>query len=91
MGILDGSKVKIVIAGEKSASSEKLKYAMQNNIACLKLQWIQDSINNGYALPFHKYVIKTTKATSTPEKSSGMSTSFSQDILTIFDKKQNDG
>ncbi|XP_058791574.1 DNA topoisomerase 2-binding protein 1 isoform X2 [Phymastichus coffea] len=72
MGILDGTKVKIVITVETNSLSEKLKYAMQNDIPCLKLEWVHDSIATGYSLPFIKYVIKSTQACSTPEKCSDL-------------------
>jgi hypothetical protein len=72
MGVLDGTKVKVVITSETSSISEKLKYAMQNNIPCLKLEWVYDSLEAGYSLPFSNYVIKSTQACSTPEKSSSI-------------------
>ncbi|XP_023248158.1 DNA topoisomerase 2-binding protein 1 [Copidosoma floridanum] len=68
MGILDGTKIKIVIAVKSSTPSEKLKYAMQNNIPCLNIDWIYDSVKAGYSLPFKKYLIESTQACSTPEK-----------------------
>ncbi|XP_016844726.1 DNA topoisomerase 2-binding protein 1-A [Nasonia vitripennis] len=69
MGVLDGSKIKIVITLETSKLSDKLKYAMQNNIPCLKVEWIYESIEAGYSLPITNYQIKSTQACSTPEKS----------------------
>ncbi|KAG7202053.1 hypothetical protein KM043_004733 [Ampulex compressa] len=69
MGPLDGSKVRIVLAPETGPLSDKLKYAMQTNIACMKPDWVYQSIQNGYALPFSNFLIKSTKACSTPEKS----------------------
>ncbi|KAI4502718.1 hypothetical protein M0802_001762 [Mischocyttarus mexicanus] len=71
MGPLDGLKVKIVIAPEKSSLTDKLTFAMQNNIACLKPEWVYESLKLGYALPFNNYLIKSTKACSTPEKLRG--------------------
>ncbi|XP_012272472.1 DNA topoisomerase 2-binding protein 1-B isoform X3 [Orussus abietinus] len=68
MGALDGSKVRIVLAPEKCPPSDKLKYAMQNNIACLQMEWVYESVSIGYALPFTKYLITSTKACSTPER-----------------------
>lgn len=69
MGPLDGTKVTVVVAKEYSTSSEKLKYAMQNNIPCLRVDWVTKSVAAGYALPFNDYVITpTVKPTSTPEK-----------------------
>ncbi|XP_023318938.1 DNA topoisomerase 2-binding protein 1-A isoform X3 [Trichogramma pretiosum] len=68
MGILDGTKVKIVITVETSGLSDKLKYAMQNGIPCLEIKWVYDSLDAGYALPFSNYLIKSTQACSTPEK-----------------------
>ncbi|XP_015595302.1 DNA topoisomerase 2-binding protein 1-A isoform X2 [Cephus cinctus] len=74
MGALDGSKVKVVLAPENSALSDKLKYALQNNIPCVKSEWIYESIKKGYALPFNDFLIKSTKACSTPDKSQGNET-----------------
>lgn len=71
MGPLDGTKVKVVLAPENSPISEKLKYAKQTNIACLTPNWVYESIKVGYALPFKNYLIKSLKASSTPEKSNG--------------------
>lgn len=71
MGPLDGAKVKVVLAPENSPISEKLKYAKKANIACLTPNWVYESINIGYALPFKDYLIKTLKACSTPEKFNG--------------------
>ncbi|KAI4486795.1 hypothetical protein M0804_006165 [Polistes exclamans] len=68
MGPLDGLKVKIVIAPENSSLTDKLTFAMQNNIPCLKPEWVYESVKIGYALPFNNYLIKSTKACSTPEK-----------------------
>ncbi|XP_032667662.1 DNA topoisomerase 2-binding protein 1 isoform X2 [Odontomachus brunneus] len=68
MGPLDGAKVRIVIASENGPLSDKLKYAMDNGIACLKINWVYESIKVGYALPFRHFLIKSSKASSTPEK-----------------------
>ncbi|XP_050451407.1 DNA topoisomerase 2-binding protein 1-A isoform X2 [Cataglyphis hispanica] len=69
MGPLDGTKVRVVLAPENGPMSDKLKYAMDNDIACLKPDWVHESIKVGYALPFHNFIIKSVKACSTPEKS----------------------
>lgn len=68
MGPLDGSKVRVVVTTENGPLSDKLKYAMDNGIACLKPDWIYESIKIGYALPFRDFIIKSVKACSTPEK-----------------------
>lgn len=68
MGPLDGAKVRIVIASENGPLSDKLKYAMDNGIACLKINWVYESIKVGYALPFRHFLIESSKASSTPEK-----------------------
>lgn len=68
MGPLDGTKVRVVLASEVGPLSDKLKYALENNILCLKPDWVYESIKVGYALPFHNFVIKSVKACSTPEK-----------------------
>lgn len=71
MSSLDGLKVKVVLAPEDSRISEKLKYAKQKNIACLIPDWVYGSIKAGYALPFKDFFVKSSKACSTPEKSTG--------------------
>lgn len=68
MGVLDGSKVKLVITVETKSLSDKLKFAMQNEIPCLKVEWVHDSVEAGYSLPPGKYLITSTQACSTPEK-----------------------
>lgn len=72
MGPLDGAKVRVVIASEDGPLSNKLKYAMDNDIACLKISWVYESIKVGYALPFRNFLIESTKASSTPEKQHSM-------------------
>ncbi|XP_018314728.1 DNA topoisomerase 2-binding protein 1-A isoform X2 [Mycetomoellerius zeteki] len=69
MGPLDGTKVRVVLATKNGPLSDKLKYAMENDIACLTLDWVYESIKIGYALPFHNFIIQSVKACSTPEKS----------------------
>lgn len=83
MGPLDGLKVKIVIAPENSPLTDKLKFALQNNIACLKPGWVFESVKVGYALPFNNFLIKSTKASSTPEKSQAHVTLNCSTISTI--------
>ncbi|XP_076627119.1 mutagen-sensitive 101 isoform X1 [Colletes latitarsis] len=68
MGPLDGAKVTVVLAPENSPLSEKLKYAKRANIACLTPNWVYESIKVGYALPFKNFLIKSSKACSTPER-----------------------
>ncbi|KAK0080938.1 hypothetical protein PV325_013078, partial [Microctonus aethiopoides] len=57
MGPLDGTKVEVVLAPDNSSLNEKIKFALQNNIACLKFEWVIKSVNAGYALPFNNYLI----------------------------------
>lgn len=68
MGPLDGTKVRVVLASEIGPLSDKLKYAMENDIPCLRPDWLYESIKIGYALPFRNFIIKSVKACSTPEK-----------------------
>lgn len=68
MGPLDGTKVRVVLASEIGPLSDKLKYAMENDIPCLKPDWVYESIKISYALPFRNFIIKSVKACSTPEK-----------------------
>lgn len=72
MGPLDGTKVRVVLAPENSPMSDKLKFSIDNGIACLKLDWVYQSIKVGYALPFRNFHIKSVKACSTPEKLDSM-------------------
>lgn len=71
MGSLDGDKVKIVLAPENSILSEKLKFAFQNNIQCVRTDWIKDSIEQGHALPFSGYSVNPSTGCSTPERLHG--------------------
>ncbi|XP_043282964.1 DNA topoisomerase 2-binding protein 1 [Venturia canescens] len=69
MGALDGSKVKVVLAPLNCSLTDKLRYARDNNIACLNVEWVTKSISAGYALPFTEYLVLSTKGCSTPDKS----------------------
>ncbi|XP_014482988.1 PREDICTED: DNA topoisomerase 2-binding protein 1-A isoform X2 [Dinoponera quadriceps] len=90
MGPLDGAKVRVVIASENGPLSDKLKYAMDNGIACLKIDWVYKSIEIGYALPFRNFLIESTKACSTPEKLHTRVTLNCSDISSIpYDKHHN--
>ncbi|XP_020299565.1 DNA topoisomerase 2-binding protein 1 isoform X3 [Pseudomyrmex gracilis] len=90
MGPLDGKKVRVVLANENGPLSDKLKYAMSNDIACLKPDWVYESIKVGYALPFQNFIIKSNKSCSTPEKSNTRATLNCSNISTIpFEKPQN--
>lgn len=79
MGTLDGNRTKVVITSSDSSNntSEKLKFAMQNKITCVNLDWVYDSYKNGYALPSKNYTIKVKNSSSTPERSTGL-------ILIVF-------
>ncbi|KAK0083477.1 hypothetical protein PV325_008732 [Microctonus aethiopoides] len=70
--MLDGTKVKVVLAPDNSLLSEKIKFPLQNNVACLKLKWVIKSVNAGYALPFNNYLITPAPRalSSTPENGS---------------------
>lgn len=80
-GPLDGTRVKIVLAKEYSTISEKIKYAMQNSIPCLKYEWVKKSLQANYALPYSSFIIspdENKQKSSTPEKnSSHVSLNFS--------------
>ncbi|RLU18231.1 hypothetical protein DMN91_008587 [Ooceraea biroi] len=90
MGPLDGAKVRVVVASENGPLSEKLRYAMDNDIACLKPNWVYESIKVGYALPFSNFVIKSAKACSTPEQPNIRETLSCSEISCIpFDKQHN--
>lgn len=72
-GQLDGARVKIVLAKEYSTISEKINYAMQTNIACLRCEWVDESLKENYALPFSKFIISPSEnkqKSSTPERNS---------------------
>ncbi|XP_012219736.2 DNA topoisomerase 2-binding protein 1 isoform X1 [Linepithema humile] len=90
MGPLDGSKVRVVVTSENGPLSDKLKYAMNNDIACLKPDWVYESIKIGYALPFRDFIIKSNKACSTPEKLNSRETlNFSEISIIPHDKASN--
>ncbi|KAH0952086.1 hypothetical protein HN011_008630 [Eciton burchellii] len=90
MGPLDGTKVRVVVALENGPLSDKLRYAMDNDIACLKPEWVYESIKIGYALSFSNFVIKSAKACSTPEKPNTRETLNCSEISSIpFDKHHN--
>lgn len=56
--------------------SQKYKAARSNsNIFCVSVEWIDDSIAKGYALPHNTYVVK--KGTSTPTKENETCPDFS--------------
>ncbi|XP_012528474.1 DNA topoisomerase 2-binding protein 1 isoform X2 [Monomorium pharaonis] len=88
MGPLDGTKVRVVLASENGPLSDKLKYAMENDIPCLKLDWIYESIKVGYALPFRNFIIKSVKACSTPEKANNRELLNCSEISSIAHYKQ---
>ncbi|KYM95649.1 DNA topoisomerase 2-binding protein 1-A [Cyphomyrmex costatus] len=83
MGPLDGTKVRVVLASENGPLSDKIKYAMENDIACLKLDWVHESIKIGCALPFRNFIIKSVKACSTPEKTNNQELLNCSDISCI--------
>ncbi|KAL6258449.1 hypothetical protein P5V15_010405 [Pogonomyrmex californicus] len=90
MGPLDGTKVRVVLASENGPLSDKLKYAMENDIACLRIDWVYESIKVGYALPFRNFIIKSVKACSTPEKPNIRESLNCSEISSIaFDKPPN--
>ncbi|KAK0171066.1 hypothetical protein PV328_008830 [Microctonus aethiopoides] len=63
--------VRVLVASDNSLS-EKFKFALRNNIACLKFEWVIESVNAGYALPMHNYLITLAPRAlcSTPENGS---------------------
>lgn len=59
------AKTDILVCGE--STSEKLEAARKSRrVVCVTLNWIYDSIEAGYSLPFKNYILKA--ATSTPTK-----------------------
>lgn len=49
--------------------TKKLQFALQKDIACLRYPWITDSIKAGHALAFEDYLVTSSNACSTPERS----------------------
>ncbi|XP_011313192.1 DNA topoisomerase 2-binding protein 1 isoform X2 [Fopius arisanus] len=70
MGPLDGRKVKLLITDEYTTMSDKIKFALANDIPCVTSNWIKKSIEVGYALPFNEFIISPSTKCSTPEKGS---------------------
>ncbi|XP_043474546.1 DNA topoisomerase 2-binding protein 1-A isoform X2 [Leptopilina heterotoma] len=68
MGHLDAMETNILITSERGTMTEKLKFALQKELACLRYPWIIDSIKAGYALPFENYLVTSSNACSTPER-----------------------
>ncbi|XP_011866675.1 PREDICTED: DNA topoisomerase 2-binding protein 1 isoform X2 [Vollenhovia emeryi] len=88
MGPLDGTKVRMVLASKTGPMSDKLKYAMENNIPCLRTEWVYESIKLGYALPFCNFIIKSVKMCSTPERSNNQELpNWGSDISSIAHDK----
>lgn len=67
-GHLDALETNILITSEKGTMTEKLKFALQKELACLRYPWITDSIKAGFALPFENYLVSSSNACSTPER-----------------------
>lgn len=59
MGDLDGAEVKLVITNKSFCESNRNVYGVQNNFLCLTPQYIYDSIEKGYSLPFQDYLINS--------------------------------
>ncbi|XP_051154922.1 DNA topoisomerase 2-binding protein 1 isoform X2 [Leptopilina boulardi] len=67
-GDLDGSQTNILITSERGTMTKKLQFALQKDIACLRYPWITDSIKAGHALAFEDYLVTSSNACSTPER-----------------------
>ncbi|XP_045460665.1 DNA topoisomerase 2-binding protein 1 isoform X3 [Harmonia axyridis] len=66
----------LICEGTAGTMSEKYKEARKTeNVTCVTLQWLQDSIKKGFCLPHHDYSVK--KSTSTPQKSDFINPDFS--------------
>lgn len=63
-----GTIINIVIAKKNATKTDKLIAALNGGKDCLCVEWIADSVNQGYALPFENYRIdlQMSKTTSTP-------------------------
>lgn len=63
-----GTIINIVIAKRNATKTDKLTAALNSDKDCLCVDWISDSVDKGYALPFEKYRIdlQVNKTTSTP-------------------------
>lgn len=57
----------LLCSGAESTTSDKYKAARRSGmVKCVSVDWVEDSVEKGYALPFAAYPIK--KGTSTPVK-----------------------
>lgn len=64
--------IDVVIAKRNTEETAKVRAALNARKDCLSIEWIQDSVKQGCALPIESYRINlhAKKHTSTPEKSS---------------------
>jgi topoisomerase (DNA) II binding protein 1 len=60
--------IDILITTESSIGSDKFKLAKKLNKFCLAQEWIKESIEHGYAMPFADYEVKGLVKMSTPTK-----------------------
>ena len=66
-GVLEMDKTTVLVCA--SPSGDKYMHAKKWNIPCLTSDWVFDSIDNGYCLPYDGYRVERHKANaSTPTK-----------------------
>lgn len=76
MSIYDFSLTSLYVCIYRGSTSEKYKAARNvTSIKCVTPDWITDSIEKGYALPYNAYQVK--KGHSTPTKDESINPNFS--------------
>lgn len=69
--------VNILVVNEKGKNSDKFKAACKHKKICVLPQWIQDSVTEGFALPFTGYQVEGEVRVSTPNKDAVQNPEFS--------------
>lgn len=67
-GVFTSENTDILLLEQRSVTSKKFQAAVRFKKLCLSPQWIFDSIDKGYSLPYSSYTISSLKV-STPTKS----------------------
>ncbi|KAJ8669240.1 hypothetical protein QAD02_000499 [Eretmocerus hayati] len=65
---LNAAEVKLVIISKECAVSSKVKFAMQNQIPCVGIEWIRESVNAGFSLPICNYLMRALPTGSSTGK-----------------------
>lgn len=55
--------VQILISGEHTDNTEKMRLAVENDVPCVSIKWIMRSTEVGYALPYRDFLIVPSQIT----------------------------